>query len=154
DTRSGALQHRIDVCGASAVRFAARRGIAIVAIERREVVVVDLRFGRILATQAIETPDLDALDLDALLRAPVAEPVVEHVVAAPVSAPPPPPPVEAEPEVDAPDELPAIPALPPRVVAVAPHAPNDRELFDTARELAAALCAHAIARAWDEGRAV
>ena len=177
DARNGTVQHRLDVCGATAVRFASRRGIAVVAIGGRELVVVDLRFGRILGKHALardvidlavddagqrvalrhgdDPSDVVELELDDVTRGAADEDAADVTLVAPhAMVETEPPPVAAAPIADVPCALPAIPALPPRLVPHAPSAGDARALFETSRGLVVALCSHAIARAWDEGRAV
>ena len=57
--RDGAVQHRINLPGVSPVRFAAKRGVALVLGEQRRLVVVDLRFGRITVDHEVEHDVVD-----------------------------------------------------------------------------------------------
>ncbi len=61
--RDGSVLHRINLTGVSSVRFAARRGVALVVTDRRRVVIVDLRFGRITVDHEVEQ-DIVELAID------------------------------------------------------------------------------------------
>ncbi|MEO8701522.1 MAG: ATP-binding protein [Kofleriaceae bacterium] len=61
--RDGVVQHRINLPDVSPVRFAARRGVALVLGERRRLVIVDLRFGRITVDHEVEH-DLGEVAID------------------------------------------------------------------------------------------
>src|SRR3569623_882494 len=55
----GALQHKIGLSGVDLVRFAAARGFALFRSEQTLVVLVDLRFGRVLKEHRVARPILD-----------------------------------------------------------------------------------------------
>ena len=61
--RDGVVQHRINLAGISPVRFAARRGVALVLSEQRRLVIVDLRFGRITVDHEVDH-DVGELAID------------------------------------------------------------------------------------------
>ncbi|HEU0035572.1 MAG TPA: ATP-binding protein [Kofleriaceae bacterium] len=61
--RDGSVQHRIGLAGATVVRFAARRGVALAVLERRRLVLVELRFGRVLADHVLDR-DIAELAID------------------------------------------------------------------------------------------
>jgi len=52
--RDGSVLHRINLKAVSPVRFAPRRGVALVLTEQRRLVIVDLRFGRITVDHEVE----------------------------------------------------------------------------------------------------
>jgi hypothetical protein len=61
--RDGSLQHRIALHDVDGVHFAARRMLAVVLAARRQLVLIDLRFGRIIGDQAVER-DVCSLAID------------------------------------------------------------------------------------------
>ncbi|HEU0036426.1 MAG TPA: ATP-binding protein [Kofleriaceae bacterium] len=61
--RDGTVLHRINLAGVSPVRFAARRGVALVLSEQRRLVIVDLRFGRITVDHEVDR-DVAELAID------------------------------------------------------------------------------------------
>ena len=61
--RDGSVLHRINLNAVSPVRFASRRGVALVLTEQRRLVIVDLRFGRITVDHEVEH-DIGELAID------------------------------------------------------------------------------------------
>ncbi|MFT3691957.1 MAG: AAA family ATPase [Kofleriaceae bacterium] len=165
--RDGVVLHRANLDGATAVRFAAKRGIAIVVLAKTRIAAIDLRFGRILADRDDARPiaeiaidesgqelalrhddvfgPVSTIAFDALARVTPDQPVAPVVESVPEPA--------REPVVEevaaAPIDL-CCPALPPHE----PIAPIEdlRDVLATQREHVLALAQFAIACAWDEGR--
>ena len=172
----GALQHKIGLSGVDLVRFAAARGFALFRSEPTLVVLVDLRFGRVLKEHRVARPILD-LAIDSAgqaymlrfgdqhddvelgsIRALLAEPS-PTLLAVVRAVPDEPKPAEAP--VDAPRmrdfhrgqrALGRAHFLSPRTDQAA-LAPEDAvAMLERYRELVGALTGRAIARAWDAGR--
>ncbi len=61
--RDGSVLHRINLNAISPVRFAPRRGVALVLTEQRRLVIVDLRFGRITVDHEVDC-DVGELAID------------------------------------------------------------------------------------------
>jgi hypothetical protein len=176
DTAKGLLQHRIAVKGATLVRFAAKRGLAVVVVGQCRLVLIDLRFGRILAdsTQERDIADVGIDDagqqivlrydhelgeivcLDtAELFAPRAVPESDIDVSVSVSVTDPDPPAPAPAPVLAltPAPVLACPALAPRVARAVPTPDELASLLAAQRGWIVAALALSITQAWDEGRA-
>jgi len=180
--RDGAVLHRVTVQSEDTVRFAAMRGLALVASETSRLLLIDLRFGRVildhqerqlaaiaiddsgrdLAMIVAEQPELvvhvAVADLIAAMTTSArVEPaaVVRSAVEPEPATAAPAPEAEAAPAPIDPfhvDETLACPALPQRL-ALDGTTPEETEVLDARqRELAIAAAGAAIARAWDEGR--
>jgi hypothetical protein len=172
----GAIQHRLALHGIDRIRFARERGFALMRLDSRRLVVIDLRFGHVLREHAEDTPIVDlAIDGAAQsflvrfgaapddvvlgsIRALVegggaprvgAEPAIETT---PIEPPAPPPTPDAAPFYRGNEPLGRVELLSPRVQRA--RAPLDAvlALLERYRELVSALAGGAIARAWDEGR--
>ncbi|MEO8704661.1 MAG: ATP-binding protein [Kofleriaceae bacterium] len=152
DARTGALQHRITLADTSAVRFAAGRGVAAVVLARRRIVLVDLRFGCVIASRALDRDITDlAIDDAGTITVHAGEPVALAIDELERSAPPelatepvvviepPPPPVTREPAVLGP-----IPALPRRPSPAVPATGLLRGLLAAERGYVVALVRHAL----------
>jgi ATPase family associated with various cellular activities (AAA) len=63
NVRDGAAQHRIKLPLECQVRFAARRGVALVLSAHRRLILIDLRYGRVLVDQELEL-DLEDAAID------------------------------------------------------------------------------------------
>jgi hypothetical protein len=174
--RDGVVQHRINVVDADLVRFAARRGVAVVVSGRRRLVLIDLRYGRVLVDHELEV-EIAELAIDGsgeTIAMRCGDPFGEivHVDVAELSAPariargtapivdeidePPPPSAPLALRVEDPFASTAtfgsIPALPP-LRTPEPIAPERlRFVLEAQRDLAKALVVRAIARGWDTGR--
>jgi len=172
--RDGGVQHRVALQAATHVRFAPRRGCAFVVLAGERLVMIDLRFGRVLADHVLERAVVDVacddagqiialrdssgelveLDVEELLKAPreSASELALDEEEAPVEETP----VAPAPVVKVIEErvsLAGCPALPVRVVAEMPTVDEMRELLAAQRQIVVGLASHALARAWDEGRA-
>jgi hypothetical protein len=180
--RDGAILHRITVGSGDVIRLAPARGVALIHNGDSRLVVIDLRFGRVIVdydgNRPIAEAAIDDSGRDIALRLVQQPDEVVHVTVAdllraaasapaarPLAEPPPAddqaPVVEAVPEA-APEAVSdpfradglslACDALPPRP-ALAPTTAAETQLLHTHhRELAIAMVSVAIARAWDEGR--
>jgi hypothetical protein len=176
--RDGATLHRITIADAEVIRFAPGRGIALVQTHDSHLVLLDLRFGRLIADYqeqrsiveaAIEDsgrevalrvsdqPDqvvlVSVADLLSMARTIQPAPVIAAVAPVVVESPP----VEEEPvaPVDpfhAEELVLAGDALPHRPAIEATSPEQTAILHAHHRELAIAVVGVAIARAWDEGR--
>ena len=177
----GAIHHRIALSGIDLLRFAAARGFALLRSGPRKIVILDLRFGRVLKEH---TEDRDIIDMAiddagrsflvrygdsrddvaigsvrALLEAPgpttmaVAVPATDP---APAVGEPTPAPVEAAPLVGefhrGHAAIGAAAALSPRPEIVRTTAAQALEILERYRALVAAQVGRAIALAWDNGR--
>ncbi len=179
--RDGSVLHRINLNAISPVRFASRRGVALVLTEQRRLVIVDLRFGRITVDHEVDH-DIGELAIDesgqqiALrIRDPfgdVQQVQVKDLIAATKLGSVPEPSVESSLHVE--QELPevapaaveqpppdpfagtatlgAIEALVARPRYEPPTPEQTRHVLAAQRELALSTVALAIARGWDEGR--
>ncbi len=182
DLRDGAVLHRFALNGVTAVRIAAHRGVALLCTGPRELVLVDLRFGRVLrrhdapgdvADLAIDptgqhlalrfaaddqiavvaTREFTAIGRTGEPPASIAaEPALDL---APEPAPPAPP--AAAPAPDDPGffhgpPLTSVAYLAPRIQAAIVSAREARGLLAVYERLVASLVRLAITRGWDAGR--
>ena len=180
--RDGAILHRIVVGTAGGIRFAPARGVALVHTRDSRLVLIDLRFGRVIVNYqeagAITEAAIDDGGRDIALRhadqETVAHITVANLISAAATTPPPiEPQPEPAPEPPAADEAkpvnavapqPAVDpftatelslacaALPRRTTLEPTSAPETTALHARHRDLAIAIVGVAIARAWDEGR--
>jgi len=174
DGRDGRVQHRLALRGVTAARFTALRGLAVLRADASHLIVVDLRFGKVLrhheepreiadlaiddAGQRVVLQFADGEIVDANVADLLAgrlvtsvmelEPVPMEPVAPPPPAPEPPPPPAAP---SAPLQATALLALRPREPGPRCTAGELAALLDGHRELVAALAARAIAIGWDSG---
>ncbi|MBL0216860.1 MAG: ATP-binding protein [Myxococcales bacterium] len=111
--REGALLHRISIPERAPLRFAAKRGVALLCVERTRLVVIDLRFGRVILDRD-EGREIDDLAIDDAGRqialrlrdgAQVIHIPMADLVAAAGSAPSSPPLAAAAPSVEEPEPV-------------------------------------------------
>jgi hypothetical protein len=175
------VHHRITLSGVEVVRFAPSRGFALLAVARR-LLLVDLRFGRVIkehdlehaitdiaiddAAQhiALRTGDnIEHLSMTALLSAASRRATVEEEVAGAPLAPPAEEDAAPAEEAPAPEPAPqdfhrnSVPlesadALTPRPRFEPTTRGESLALLDRYRDLVVALVGRAIALAWDQGR--
>ena len=171
DARTGVVHQRINLVDARLVRFAPARGVALVVVGRR-LVLVDLRFGCVLADHLVDdaiadlaiddaghqiamrvegSDDILELEVEALLRTPIVQaPLVEEVPAPAEAAPAP---IVVEEPARAFVFLDPCAALPARLPGEPPLSHEQRAVLDAQRRFVVGLTSQALARAWDEGRA-
>lgn len=169
--REPIVQHRFTLAGATAVRFARKRGHAIALIESRRLVVLDLRFGSVIAEHAL---DEDALDVevddngqqvaiayaDGIRTSTMRDlATIEAASLRPVAEPPPPAAVavparrlELTPPLAHDVPLSSAVALAPRTPLACTTLDETVALLDAYRDVVASLLERAIALSWDERR--
>ena len=177
----GALQHKIGLTGIDLVRFASARGFALFRSGPSQLVIFDLRFGRVLKEHRVERPIIDlAVDTGAQafmlrfgdqhdhvevgsIRALLSEPstpvltvvqaVSEVEEAEPAAAETPAEPLAKPPEFHRGTRALGVAAfLAPRVDHEGIEQHQAIAVLARYHDLISALTGHAIARAWDVGR--
>ncbi len=167
--REPIVQHRFTLGGATAVRFARKRGHAIALIERRRLVVLDLRFGSVIAEHALPEDALDVEIDDSGQQVAIAyadgirTSSLRELATSQTSSLRPEP--EAPPPVTAPVRrlelttplardipLASAVALAPRIPLSCTTLDETVALLDAYRDVVASLLERAIAISWDERR--